>query len=138
MIKNYEIWNKKDDLKGQKPSYWLEKHQEFNYGDVVLLKDEFGIVRYVESIITLKTNNNIDASLSTDEAMQNYFEIKELEKINEEKERLSLEEATKKISILEAENADLLLDSAIKDSKIQTLENDLADLTLEIAMMGGR
>lgn len=40
-----------------------------------------------------------------------------------------------KISILEAENADLLLDSAIKDSKIQTLENDLADLTLEIAMM---
>ena len=41
-----------------------------------------------------------------------------------------------KISILEAENADLLLDSAIKDSKISTLENDLADLTLEIAMMG--
>ena len=40
-----------------------------------------------------------------------------------------------KISILEAENADLLLDSAIKDSKISTLENDLADLTLEIAMM---
>ena len=39
-----------------------------------------------------------------------------------------------KISILEAENA-LLLDSAIKDSKISTLENDLADLTLEIAMM---
>ena len=40
-----------------------------------------------------------------------------------------------KISILESENADLLLDSAIKDSKISTLENDLADLTLEIAMM---
>ena len=41
-----------------------------------------------------------------------------------------------KISILEAENADLLLDSAMKDLKIETLENDLADLTLEIAMMG--
>lgn len=36
---------------------------------------------------------------------------------------------------LEKENSDLLLDSAIKDSKISTLENDLADLTLEIAMM---
>lgn len=45
------------------------------------------------------------------------------------------EEMENKISILEAENADLLLDSAIKDSKISTLENDLADLTLEIAMM---
>ncbi len=41
-----------------------------------------------------------------------------------------------KISILEAENADLLIDSAMKDLKIETLENDLADLTLEIAMMG--
>ena len=45
------------------------------------------------------------------------------------------EKMENKISILEAENADLLLDSAIKDSKISTLENDLADLTLEIAMM---
>lgn len=45
------------------------------------------------------------------------------------------EKIKEKISILEAENADLLLDSAIKDMKIKTLENDLADLTLEIAMM---
>ena len=41
-----------------------------------------------------------------------------------------------KISILEAENAELLLDSAMKDLKLQTIENDLADLTLEIAMGG--
>lgn len=47
----------------------------------------------------------------------------------------TIKEQENKISILEAENADLLLDSAIKDSKISTLENDLADLTLEIAMM---
>ena len=46
------------------------------------------------------------------------------------------EEVENKISILEAENADLLIDSAMKDLKIETLENDLADLTLEIAMMG--
>lgn len=45
-------------------------------------------------------------------------------------------EQGEKISILEAENADLLIDSAMKDLKIETLENDLADLTLEIAMMG--
>ena len=46
------------------------------------------------------------------------------------------EQMETKISILEAENADLLIDSAMKDLKIETLENDLADLTLEIAMMG--
>lgn len=58
-------------------------------------------------------------------------------KINAIYEKIETEEEKiyDKISILEAENADLLLDSAIKDSKISTLENDLADLTLEIAMM---
>ena len=46
------------------------------------------------------------------------------------------EQMETKISILEAENADLLLDSAIKDSKISTIEKDLADLTLEVVMGG--
>ena len=41
------------------------------------------------------------------------------------------------LSILESENADLLLDNAMKDLRLETLENDLADLTLEIAMIGG-
>ncbi|GAA0106673.1 hypothetical protein UT300013_32970 [Paraclostridium sordellii] len=41
------------------------------------------------------------------------------------------------INQLEQENADLLLDSALKDSKIEQLENDLSDLMLEIATMGG-
>lgn len=43
---------------------------------------------------------------------------------------------TNKISILEAKNSDLLLNIAIKDSKIQTIEKDLADLTLEVVMGG--
>lgn len=40
------------------------------------------------------------------------------------------------IKKLEKENADLLLDSAMKDYKISILESDLADLTLEVAMLG--
>lgn len=39
------------------------------------------------------------------------------------------------IKKLEKENADLLLDSAMKDYKISILESDLADLTLEVAML---
>lgn len=41
------------------------------------------------------------------------------------------------IKRLEKENADLLLDSVMKDYKISILESDLADLTLEVAMLGG-
>ncbi|MBS6501898.1 MAG: hypothetical protein KH415_09735, partial [Clostridium sp.] len=32
-----------------------------------------------------------------------------------------------KVNVLEKENADLLLDSALKDSKIETLQSDIAD-----------
>lgn len=42
-----------------------------------------------------------------------------------------------RIDIIEQENADLLLDSALKDERIEQLENDLSDLMLEIATMGG-
>lgn len=86
-----------------------------------------------------------------DEVLYNNALIGYMEEISEEDAKLKMEELRRaeeveqmqlyqqtdayKISILEAENADLLLDSAIKDSKISTLENDLADLTLEIAMM---
>ncbi|MGX4598970.1 hypothetical protein [Faecalimicrobium sp. JNUCC 81] len=40
-----------------------------------------------------------------------------------------------KILILEEENADLLLDSATKDVKISSLENDIADILIEIGGM---
>lgn len=46
------------------------------------------------------------------------------------------EKVDNKIAILEAENADLLLDSAIKDMKLKSIEKDLADLTLEVVMGG--
>lgn len=42
-----------------------------------------------------------------------------------------------RIDLLEQENADLLLDSALKDERIEQLENDLSDLMLEIATIGG-
>ncbi|MDB1956525.1 hypothetical protein PMY38_09475 [Clostridium tertium] len=41
-----------------------------------------------------------------------------------------------KVNVLEKENADLLLDSALKDSKIETLQSDIADIMKEIAKGG--
>lgn len=46
-------------------------------------------------------------------------------------------EQDKKVFKLESENADLVLDAAIKDMKIQTLESDMADMMLEILMING-
>lgn len=41
-----------------------------------------------------------------------------------------------KVNVLEKENADLLLDSALKDSKIETLQSDIADIMKEMAKGG--
>lgn len=41
-----------------------------------------------------------------------------------------------KVNVLERENADLLLDSALKDSKIENLQNDIADIMKEMAKGG--
>lgn len=77
-----------------------------------------------------KKSTGVMVNLETKELIFSYEELPQ-----EPIEPTEIEIIQNKISILEAENADLLLDSAIKDSKISTLENDLADLTLEIAMM---
>ncbi len=61
----------------------------------------------------------------------------EVEIAKEGEIQLELLRTKEKISLLESENADLLLDAALKDSKIEMLENDLADIMLEIANLGG-
>lgn len=88
--------------------------------------DREAIINENSNLFLIKEECHLDGNFLT------FTDVKPLEKplIDE-----VVKEQGEKISILEAENADLLLDSAIKDSKIQTLENDLADLTLEIAMM---
>ncbi len=76
-------------------------------------------------------STGVMVNLETKELIFSYEELPTLPQ-----EPTEIEKIKEKISILEAENADLLIDSAMKDLKIETLENDLADLTLEIAMMG--
>ena len=47
-------------------------------------------------------------------------------------------EQDKGIFKLKSENADVLLDLAVKDAKLVTLENDMSDMMLEIIMGGMR
>lgn len=62
-----------------------------------------------------------------------FYRYNETQYTKEEYEKVVL---NNKISMIEQENADLLLDSAIKDMKIQTIEKDLADLILEVVIGG--
>lgn len=117
----YEMWDKKSRINGVEAEEILNKSKFLKDGDVFLVFKN-GVVINIESINIIKTLDFKYSNMTNEEIASDY--VKNLD--------ISVED---KISILEAENADLLLDSAIKDSKISTLENDLADLTLEIAMM---
>lgn len=96
-------------------------------------KDTIGLLQfeYGEYPKLSQGSTGVIVNLETKELIFSYEELPQ-----EPVEPTEIEIIQEKISILEAENADLLIDSAMKDLKIETLENDLADLTLEIAMMG--
>ena len=125
----YKIWNKTDDINGVDSNVVLKNNWIYKKGDVVLIINT--------------DSDRVEFIAIESELRESYKDkVSNIEKLAEirceyynNNAPMTVIELQNKISILEAENADLLLDSAIKDSKISTLENDLADLTLEIAMM---
>ena len=133
-MKKCILWDLISPINGISSNEILEKDyikKILNREDEIVLYGDDVITEQILSGSSIRYECRLSQDTPIGVAMQKFCELKQQQEI----ETLSLEEATKKISILEVENADLLLDSAIKDSKIQTLENDLADLTLEIAMM---
>lgn len=98
-------------------------------------RDSVGLIQldYGKYLLLSKNSTGVIVDLETKELIFTYEEMSQ--PIQEPTLEDIVKEQGYKISSLESENADLLLDSAIKDSKISILENDLADLTLEIAMM---
>lgn len=126
----YKIWNKTDDINGVDSNVVLKNNPIYKKGDVVLIINT--------------DSDRVEFIAIESELRESYKDkVSNIEKLAEirceyynNNAPMTVIELQNKISILEAENADLLLDSAMKDLKIETLENDLADLTLEIAMMG--
>ncbi|GAB6169705.1 hypothetical protein JCM1393_21650 [Clostridium carnis] len=72
------------------------------------------------------TSNNLNDFIFGVEAKECFRVIKE--------ENITL--IPNAINILEKENADLLKDSALKDFKIESLQNDIADIIKEVAKGG--
>lgn len=125
----YKIWNKTDDINGVDSNVVLKNNPIYKKGDVVLIINT--------------DSDRVEFIAIESELRESYKDkVSNIEKLAEirceyynNNAPMTVIELQNKISILEAENGYFILDSAIKDSKISTLENDLADLTLEIAMM---
>ena len=96
-------------------------------------KDSIGLLqfKYGEYSKLSQNASGVMVDLETKELIFSYDELPQ-----EPSEPTEIDVLKDKVSILEAENADLLLDSAMKDIKLKSIEKDLADLTLEVVMGG--
>lgn len=134
-----EIWNGKTPINGVNANVILENRKDIacNLNDIFLVINEHDIVTEIQFGKTIATNNKIDPGKSLQEIAEEYLIIKKSEEDNEIKEQINLEEQSKKIDILNSQNANLLLDNAKKEIEINYVNKKLANVTLEIAKMKG-
>ena len=104
---NYKLWNKIDDIKGFNAKYWIDKLGISEDDGVFIVIDKVNTIRAVEIDRIIKSEYNLDINLTLDEVAQEYLRIKEEERLQTEKEQVTLEKQAEKISILEAENEKL-------------------------------
>lgn len=102
----------------------------FTKDKICNLDIEITIQEYSE--IIKEQNNGIYYAVKNSEAKNINDLFTKIELLQAEKKLSAIE----RIEILENENADLLIDSAVKDFKIEMLESDMADIMFEIASLG--
>lgn len=132
----YKVWNKKDDIKGFSADYWINE-LGISENDGVFLILNNGVVERVEIDTIIKCNYNLDPSLATEEVAKEYIRMQDEKKDVIKENQITLEDQAKKIDILNAQNANLLLDNAKKEIEINTLNTNLANVTLEVAKIKG-
>lgn len=130
MINNYFIWDKESPINGSSAKDVLASDSKFINNIVVFFTENDKPNRHA-FLCDIRLELNMQSE-TDEEVCQAYLKKIQLAEENTQKEQVSLEEQAIKIDILQAENADILLDSANKDIKMKTLEKDLADLTLQI------
>lgn len=109
-----------------------------NNGTIGIFGENIEVENYVEITEDIKEyilTNNVKLNLDKIKNgcfvdSKNYFLINDFIEI---KPKTDIELLKEKTEILEKENADLLKDSALKDIRIETVENDMADLIKEMA-----
>lgn len=103
----YEIWNKKDSVKGFSPEYLMERNPHLKDSEVILFKNKLGVVERIEAVNTLIANYdlNIDLVKCPEKVAEQYISI-----INK-----------KEISIKKDANQELLK----RIEKLELIVNDL-------------
>lgn len=133
---HYTVWNKQDNIKGLDAQYFID-NLKIQDSDGVFLVYKNGNLQAIEIDRIIKGVYNLDENLTTEEVAQEYIRIKNDGNQTSEKDQNVLDEYSKKINLLNTQNANLLLANAKKEIEINTLNKNLANVTLEVAKIKG-
>lgn len=117
----YKIWNKKEKINNVDAEYVINSLNIREEDGVFLIIDHLNEVQAIEIDRVIKSVYNLDKNLSVEEVAQEYIRIKEEEKLQAEKDMITLEEQGNKISILEAENETLKQELSITQDAVNEL-----------------
>lgn len=127
----YQIWDKNSEINGVGHEIILKNNPAYkNTGVVLYIHNSNQMVEVVALETELRRSYN-DANSSLEE-----LALIRLDALNGDKPK-TVKELQNKISILQEQNANLLLDNAKKEIEINGLNKNLANVTLEIAKIKG-
>ena len=122
-----KIWDKIESINGVDAKNVIKSHRIKETDDIFLVLNNYDRILELNFVDVIRTNFNLSSDFSAEQVAEEYLKIKEEEKVQEEKEQATLNELSKRLSILESEN------KALREelTQMQTSVTSLLAVTLE-------
>ena len=122
-----KIWDKIESINGVDAKNVIKSHRIKETDDIFLVLNNYDRILELNFVDVIRTNFNLSSDFSAEQVAEEYLKIKEEEKVQEEKEQATLNELSKRLSILESEN------KALREelTQMQTSVTSLLAVTLK-------
>ena len=122
-----KIWDKIESINGVDAKNVIKSHRIKETDDIFLVLNNYDRILELNFVDVIRTNFNLSSDFSAEQVAEEYLKIKEEEKVQEEKEQATLNELSKRLSILESEN------KALREELTQ-IQTSIASLTSLLAV----
>lgn len=116
-----KIWDKIESINGVDAKNVIKSHRIKETDDIFLVLNSYDRVLELNFVEVIRANFNLNQNLTKEQVAQEYLKIREKERLQAEKEQVTLEKQAEKISILEAENETLKQELSITQDAVNEL-----------------
>ena len=116
-----KIWDKIESINGVDAKNVIKSHRIKETDDIFLVLNSYDRVLELNFVEVIRANFNLNQNLTKEQVAQEYLKIREEERLQAEKEQVTLEKQAEKISILEAENETLKQELSITQDAVNEL-----------------